>query len=55
VVITLHAGTEVFLDSFQRGRRNYFEMISLELETMGLVIMPHPNAFDEFTGGDRCR
>jgi hypothetical protein len=47
-----HAGAEVFLDAFQRGRLYGFEFGRLELQPMLTVVDPQTQAVDEFAGGD---
>ena len=50
-----HAGTEILLDAFDRGRRRGAHEARLELLAMGAVVDPFARRGDPLAGGDRWR
>lgn len=49
-----HAGTKIFLDPFEGAGGDRLELVRLELESVNAVVLPCPDAFDVFAGGDGC-
>ena len=47
-----HAGAEIALDAFQRGRRGGPEEGGLELQPVGAVVHPDARGLDELAGAD---
>ena len=48
-----HAGAQILLDAFRRGRHRGAQEAGLELEAMGAVVVPDAGRLDELTRRDR--
>ena len=47
-----HPGIEILLDAFESAGGHDFELIGLELEAVGPVVVPDADTLDIFAGSD---